>query len=842
MYMQSGVVSERKVTRRLRLIKRVREHYVRDDVPCGFACCGGLCRENSKVSVFVVPDADVLSRHRALFKSDYVAAIICRSVLEELPRSEERAIRAVAREKGYAVFCNDFCRQTHGKGLDGVVEFYSSHLPQYKFVALTMENIGEYGQYVSDDIEDLLDRVEEREATDYEEYKENLDVLYGQKGLYRGTLEISMYNCYSGFVIDGDTKVLVLGKRNMNRALRGDEVYVEAVDECSGDGILVDNERNPREAVRRAAGDGVFGRVVGIHRRKCRTVVGTIAPQTVHGLGPQNVLVIPIDRRMPAVRIRTRQVEELANRRLCVEIDGWERTSNYPCGHYYKKMGEIGGKKAEMEAILVANGINYYDRKWTDLIGVSWVQKKCFVMDNMYKEVEEGNREDFRELCVLSIDPPDCEDIDDALHCNRLPNGNWEIGVHIADVTHYVRRGSPIDKIAADRGTTIYLPEWRIDMLPPSLSTDLCSLVEGKDRPAFSVVWEMSGDAKIIRTHFCRSLIRSRKSFSYKEANEVLMGTLDTDPVIHSSLGGLMEISRIMRERRLEKGSLDLSTREGGLEKDRGKASGHFPTNFLVEEFMILANISVAGFIYHHHPDSSLLRRHPPPSVLDIGFDVDTSSSRALGESLEALDGIKKDLAKRTLIKSMNQAVYVVSGEVSSFYHYGLATPIYTHFTSPIRRYADVVVHRTLNHILEAVVPVESTIHRLGVVTFKPRKGLREDPGPPVFIDEDMCRNMNSRHRAARKAAWECDKVVVYMKVKESEPTVEGYVTNIKPEGVIVYVPEYNLEEVIVSSCDFEMFQKVWVWIRRDDERFFLRRRFTFEIVSEPQSSASKQE
>ncbi|AFN82681.1 exoribonuclease R [Encephalitozoon romaleae SJ-2008] len=829
--MWQGVVAERRISKRLKLVKKVREHYVRSDVPCGFECCGGVCRENKRTSIFVIPDANVMVKYRALLKSDYVAAVICQSALEELSRNDERGIRDVAREKGYAVFCDNFCELTYGKGLEGVLEFYRNHLPQHNFMILDMKSILEYGKYVSDDIKDLLDSVDEKDATEYEEYKENLDIQYGRKGLYKGTLEVSMYNCYSGFVIDGDVKILVVGKKNMNRAISGDEVYVEVVDECDEDGILVDNEEGSRGTGKRKEGKDLFGKVVGIYRRKCREVVGTISKRTIQGNGVQNVLVIPIDKRIPAVRIRTSQVEELVNKRLCVEIDGWERTSNYPIGHYYKRLGNIGDKKAEMEAILVANGITYYDKSWDDMLGTSWMDKEWDNMNRIYQEVEEGTREDFRELVIMSIDPPGCEDIDDALHWRVLPNGNLEVGVHIADVAYYVHKDSKVDKIAADRGTTVYLPEWRIDMLPPNLSTDICSLVAGKDRPAFSVVWEMSKDAKILRTHFCRSLIRSRKAFSYKEAYDVIKGATDNGDGTSDSLVGLLEISRILRNGRLSKGSLDLSTkqvmfREGGFE-----VKEYFPTNFLVEEFMILANISVALFIYHHHPDSSLLRKHPPPSVLDMPVDIGTSTSKGLGEVLGRMDGIKKDLMKRMLVKSMNQAVYVISGEASNFYHYGLATPMYTHFTSPIRRYADIVVHRILGSILQTAKPEEMEIRKLGAVTFKPRKNFNEEAPNQAFADESICRNMNSRYRSAKKASWECDKVIIYAILRDKEPVTEGFVTSIKSNGVVVYVPEYNLEEVIVSEESFEMFQKIWVRILRNDERFFLRRRFTFEIT-----------
>lgn len=829
--MWNGVVSERKMSKKLRLIKRVREHYTRDNVCCGFECCGGSCKTSNKNLVFAIPAAEVLVRYRALFRSDYIMAIICQSVLEEMPKNEERNIRDIVKCGEHLIFCNNFCSSTYGRGLDGVLQFYENHLPQHKFIILDLENIRSYNEYVEDDITDLLELVEEREETNYERYRENLEIMWKRGELYRGSLQVDMYDFYSGYVLSSGTKILIVGKANMNRAMHGDEVYVEVIGESEENAISFENDSaTTRDAVGPSKEHRMFGKVVGIHQRKCRKVIGTISKRSLHGSGTQNVLVIPIDRKLPAVRIRTSQVEELINRRLCIDIDGWETTSNYPIGHYYKRMDVVGNKDGEEEAILMVNGIDYHGLEWSEILKELSISESSFNLARAYEEVRDGTREDFRNLDVLSIDPDGCTDIDDTLHCRLLPNGRLEVGVHIADVTLYIEKDSPLDKIAADRGTTIYLPGRRIDMLPSVLSTDICSLVEGKDRAAFSVVWEMSKDARVSRTHFCRSLIRSRRSLSYEEADRIIRKVDSSSKEIYDTLVSLCQISKILRQRRFDNGSLDLSTRElvfgeAGLETKKG-----LQTNFLVEEFMLLANITVATFTHYYCPETSLLRRHPPPSAL-ASTELDVSSSKSLNDSLGRLEETRRDIVKKSLIKSMNQAVYFIPKDTSDFRHYGLSIPIYTHFTSPIRRYADIVVHRILDHILHSPQPVDVSIDGLGLISFCSRKRdsvWMED----TFIDETTCKNLNLRHRSAQRASWECGKLAVYLILREIEPITNAHVVSIRNNGVILYIPEYDIEEAVSSEGTFEVFQPMKVRIIRDDESFFMRGRFSIEIIN----------
>jgi exosome complex exonuclease DIS3/RRP44 len=827
--MWSSDVSERKISRRLRLIKRVRERYTREDIPCGFLCCESPCKINMDLPVFVIPTAEVILRYKALLKSNYVAAIICQSVLEELPRGEERKLRQLVHEKGYIVFLNNFCRMTSGKGLEGVLEFYRSHLPQYDFALLSTENIGKYNEYIRDDIRDLISAVEMKGEVEYEEYWGNLEALWSSGKILRGYLQVSPYNCYSGHVLDGEKRIKVIGKQNMNRAIHGDEVFVNIVEERRSDELLAEENVVALKTREIDVDKGeIFGKIIGISKRKGRRIIGTISSESVPGTGPQNVLVLPVDRRIPSIRIRTSQVEELLNRRLEVEIDLWDRTSNYPSGHYYRRLGEVGDRESEIESILISQGIDYFRDDWVKVLG-NEVQEKDFSMEQVYEEARNGTREDLRELEVMSIDPPGCTDIDDALHCRRLKNGNYEIGVHIADVAHFVKKDSLLDRIALDRGTTVYLPDRRIDMLPPFLSSGLCSLLENEDRAAFSVIWEMTPDANVVKTFFCKSLIRSRKAFTYEEADKAIKRGGSQASV--DALAKLNEISRILRCRRLDAGALELSSRELQVKSNGFEFKDPLQTTLLVEEYMLLANISAASFTFDRYPDTSLLRKHPFPSAFALALDIDTSSSRTINEGLAKLSEDKKAIARRTIARAMNQAVYFISGTSSDFYHYGLATPIYTHFTSPIRRYADIVVHRILSRILASPC-TPCSLPGLGQVSYRTREGGGERACSDIFVTEEAVSNLNSRHRGAQRASWDCTKLLTYLILREKEPIADAYVVSVMSNGMVVYIPEYNLEEAIYfeEDCSYEAFQSLKVKIFKDDEKFFFRRKFAVEI------------
>ena len=277
-----------------------------------------------------------------------------------------------------------------------------------------------------------------------------------------------------------------------------------------------------------------------------------------------------------------------------------------------------------------------------------------------------------------------CTDIDDALHAVPLENGNFNVGVHIADVSHFIRPGTPLDKEAANRSTSVYLTDRRIDMVPELLSSNLCSLRGGVERFAFSCVWEMTPDAKIVSTKFHKSIIKSRSAMTYEEAQNRIDDAKD-ETSITKSLRILLNLSRILKARRVENGSLVLASSEVRFNVDSETADpidvqAKVPreTNSMVEEFMLAANISAAERIFKDFPDCAMLRRHPspPPSNFDPlikaakqqGFEIIVDSGKQLADSLnQAMDpknAYMNTMLRMIATRCMMQAVYFASGTI----------------------------------------------------------------------------------------------------------------------------------------------------------------------------------
>ena len=404
---------------------------------------------------------------------------------------------------------------------------------------------------------------------------------------------------------------------------------------------------------------------------------------------------------------------------------------------------------------------------------------------------------------MCSVDPPGCRDIDDALGCELLPNGNMKVSVHIADVTHFMRAGTPLDLEASRRATSVYLVERRIDMLPKPLTEEICSLRADVERLTFSVQWEMTPEAEVVNVDFFKALIKSRAALSYGEA-QARMDDKNMQDDLTLSLRRLNALAKLLRRKRIEAGALTLASPEVKFEIDR---ETHDPldvgmyqvkeANHMVEEFMLLANCAVAEKILSHYPSCALLRRHAAPkadafepllaAVRAVGLDPDTSSSRALADSLIAcaagprgaseVDPYFDKMVRIMATRCMTQAVYLSSGEAASraeFTHYGLAAPLYTHFTSPIRRYADVMVHRLLSASLN-LDPLPNAFHD--------RAGARE-----------LVANLNHRHHAAQLAGRASVELHTHIFFKEKRVTVDARVIRVLRNGVVVFIPKYGIE------------------------------------------------
>jgi len=514
-----------------------------------------------------------------------------------------------------------------------------------------------------------------------------------------------------------------------------------------------------------------------------------------HSDGTTTSVFFPVDARIPPILVRTSQRERLVRKRILVAIDSWSTDSPYPFGHYVKTLGDIGLKDVETEVLLHEHNIPCSPFTAKVLA--------CLPPEDYRIEVEEG-RLDLRHLPVLSIDPPGCKDIDDALHCIVLPNGNYQVGVHIADVTHYVKAGTAIDLEAANRSTSTYLVNKRLDMLPSLLTTDLCSLKGNVDRFAFSVLWEVTPEADIVDVQFKKSIIHSIAALTYQQAQGMIDKTDDEQDIKACAVKRLNSLAKILRRRRIDAGALTLASPEvkfvldsESLNPTDVQAYQLFEANALVEEFMLFANVTVGKKILRHYPTLSILRRHPAPnrSMFDAliskakckGFSINIEDSKHLADSLDAAtidsDPYFNKLLRILSTRCMSPAQYFCSGEYkpTDWHHYGLAAPVYTHFTSPIRRYADVCVHR----LLAAAIGVEPLPTHLSSKSYL----------------HDLAANMNRRHRSAQlagRASVQLHTLIVFSG-ENGEKEEDAYVLDVDTNessdpSFTVIVPRYGIE------------------------------------------------
>ncbi|KAM6997634.1 exosome complex exonuclease RRP44 [Tautogolabrus adspersus] len=627
----------------------------------------------------------------------------------------------------------------------------------------------------------------------------------------QGTFRASRDNYLEATVfVQGDgedtTEVIIQGLQNLNRAVHQDVVAVQLLprdqwvapssvvlqDEGTAKDDDAEEEEEEEKALRMSAAEASrkpTARILGIIKRSWRPFCGMLNTSQIKE--STRHLFTPADRRIPRIRIETRQAATLAGQRIMVAIDGWPKHSRYPNGHFVRSLGGAGDKETEQEVLLLEHDVPH--QAFSQAV-LSFLPKMpwCITPEDMMK------REDLRHLTVCSVDPPGCTDIDDALHCRELDNGNLEVGVHIADVSHFIRPGNALDKEAANRGTTVYLCGKRIDMVPELLSSNLCSLRSNVERMAFSCIWEINHKAEILKTRFTKSVINSKASLTYAEAQMKIDDTSKNDDIT-KSLRGLNKLAKILKRQRIEKGALTLSSLEVRFHID---SETHDPidlqtkelmeTNSMVEEFMLLANISVAQKIYDEFPDCAMLRKHPapPPSNYDILLKaakskevaIHTDSAKALADSLDVarVDGFPyfNTLLRILATRCMMQAVYFCSGMDSDFHHYGLASPIYTHFTSPIRRYADIIVHR----LLAVAIGADSTY--------------------PDLMDKQkqsaLSNNLNYRHKMSQYAqrASVAFHTQLFFKSR-GILNEEGFVLFVRKNAIIVLIPKFGLEGTV---------------------------------------------
>lgn len=534
--------------------------------------------------------------------------------------------------------------------------------------------------------------------------------LTPSQNYYTGKVDIAgRGNAY--IIVDGLEDDIFVKSKNLNKALHNDsvEVYV----------------------FKRKKGGKSEGEITKIIKRHKTEFVGTIEVQENFAFVDIQNSNMYTDIFIPKNKINGAKNGE----KVLVAMEDWPDNADSPYGKVIKILGKPGEHHTEIHSILAQYGLPYEFPKE--------VEEYANKIDTSIKAEEIKKRRDMRVVLTFTIDPKDAKDFDDALSFKKLENGNYEIGIHIADVSHYVTPGNKLDDEAYERATSVYLVDRVVPMLPEILSNNACSLRPNEEKYTFSAVFEINPKAEVVKQWFGKTVTYSNARFAYEEAqhiieNNVTSSTVDknlnleippnisiTDkeysikPEIAEAILEMDRLAKILRKRRMHAGAISFDKVEVKfiLDEKNNPEGVYFKeskdSNKLIEEFMLLANRSVAEFIGKQKPKKNFVYRvHDEPDdekiaaleniIKRFGYKLNTrdrhSTATSMNKLLKDVQGKKEQNLIDTLaIRSMSKAVYTTQ----NIGHYGLAFDYYTHFTSPIRRYPDVMVHRLLQHYLD---------------------------------------------------------------------------------------------------------------------------------------------
>ncbi len=495
-------------------------------------------------------------------------------------------------------------------------------------------------------------------------------------------------------------------RENLERALDGDIVEV-------------------RELPAPKPGDRQEAAVVRVVESSRSEIIGTVKPAKdadgTYYLQPDD-LRLHIRPQLPKATAADEGMK------VAAKIADWPQPLLEPIGEIVETLGRAGDHETEMQAIIRGGGFSENFPPHISEAAQALYQRREEIFKEALKDTEGENakRRDFRDRLTMTIDPKDAKDFDDALSYQELPNGNVEIGIHIADVSHYVREGDLIDQEAQSRGTSIYLVDRVIPMLPEVLSNDLCSLRPNEDRLAFSAVFELDANAQIVNEWYGQTIIHSDKRFTYEDAQAVLDAGAGE---YHDELAAIMRLGRILRTQRYKEGAIAFEQPEVKFELDengkpiRAYTKIRTETMLMIEDFMLLANQKVTEYIYtltkSKNRDAAFIYRvhdSPNPDKIEelalfihaLGYEFETHkgvvTAKNINKLLKEVEGKpEENLIKTATIRSMAKAVY----STKNIGHFGLAFKYYTHFTSPIRRYPDLMAHRMLRRHLDGS-PIQS--------------------------------------------------------------------------------------------------------------------------------------
>ncbi|PIP54014.1 MAG: ribonuclease R [Bacteroidetes bacterium CG23_combo_of_CG06-09_8_20_14_all_32_9] len=509
--------------------------------------------------------------------------------------------------------------------------------------------------------------------------------LTSPKGYITGTVELRG-NGEGTIIADQISDEITVSQNNLNHALNGDIVKVY---------LYARSRQNTLE-----------GEVVEIIKRSTNTFVGVIETSGSYAFLIPDGKNMPYDIFIPAKNLNSARQGQKA----IVCIEEWPQRSKSPIGKVIEVLGYAGENNVEMHAILAEFNL---PARFTNE-----VEKAAEQISTQIPAKEISARRDFRNVITFTIDPEDAKDFDDALSLKKLKNGNWETGIHIADVTYYITENSILEKEAYSRATSVYLVDRVVPMLPEKLSNQLCSLRQNEDKLCYSAVFEIDENAVLHNEWFGRTIINSNRRFNYDEAQQIIetrKGDFSTEILT------LHNLAKKLRIKRFQKGAIDFDKVEVKFNLDEnGKPLNVYfkenkDSNKLIEEFMLLANKRVAEFIgkkkdekatktfvyrIHDKPDPEKLRSFAN-YIKMFGYKINFGSNKAIASSLNKLlselDGkSEKNMIENIAIRAMAKAEY----STHNIGHYGLGFSYYTHFTSPIRRYPDMMVHRLLHHYL----------------------------------------------------------------------------------------------------------------------------------------------
>lgn len=629
-------------------------------------------------------------------------------------------------------------------------------------------------------IEDLIDRVgatteknKVKVIDALEQLAESDQILVDQEGNVQILLNIiegvvDFVNPRFAFIVSEETEEDTwVDVDHIKFALHGDRVKARLYPNAKG--------RRPE------------GEVLEVLERKTNEFVGKIEVKEKYAF------VVADNRRMHMdIFVPLKHINGANNGdKVIVEVLEWHDEKSSPVAKVKEVLGAPGQNETEMHAIMAEFGLARHFPE--DVL------KDASKIRGRITKVEVKKRRDLRETLTFTIDPENAKDFDDALSVQKLDNGNWEIGIHIADVTHYVKPGSKVDQEGAERATSVYLVDRVVPMLPERLSNELCSLRPHEDKLTFSAIFELNEQAQILNEWFGRTVIHSDRRFNYEEAQ----GIMDTGEGDHvEELRLLNDLAKKLTAQRFEKGAMSFETVEVRFKLDEnGTPVGLYTkerkdAHKLIEEFMLLANRKVAEFIYkmpvkgtNAESNTMVYRIHDNPDVEKLknfsgfakrlGHEVKLNG-KAMTRSLNQLmtdieDTPQQHVLQGLAIRTMAKAIYTTEPTG----HFGLAFDHYTHFTSPIRRYPDMMVHRLLQHYLDNGKSADKNMY------------------------EKLCKHstdMEKRAAEAERASIKYKQVEYMQILNDSDRVYDGVVTGVTDWGIYVELEETKCEGMIRMS------------------------------------------